>query len=384
MNHKTNFLSVCFIIFSLMFVSSGLSAGTYALGTGGSDSTLVSADGPYVWYQADGSTRIISVNPQGVLKDTVYQILPEDFSLSVTDSKGEYSFQVPLHLIQRPSWKYRQPEKVFVMSDPHGRLDCVVSLLKGNGVIDDDLNWNYGTNHLMIIGDIFDRGDDVPQIFWLVYKLEQEAAQAGGCVSFLLGNHEPMVLANDLRYCTEKYHKLADKLGVSYAQLFGADTELGRWLAVRNTMQVIGKNLYVHAGLGQEFYERNLSIPTVNEEMSRALFMSKKERKQLSELTAFLYGNSGPIWYRGLVRDAEKYHPISSDTLKRILKRYKVKRLIVGHTIFEDVSTFYNERVIDVNVNNVKNRDKRLGRGLLIEGKKYMIVGDEGVQRELD
>ena len=38
----------------------------------------------------------------------------------------------------------------------------------------------------MVIGDIFDRGKDVPQIFWLFYKLEDEAAKAGGTVSFLL------------------------------------------------------------------------------------------------------------------------------------------------------------------------------------------------------
>ena len=70
-----------------------------------------------------------------------------------------------------------------------------------------------------------------------------------------------------------------------------------------NTMQIIGTDLYVHAGLGKLFYDKDLNIPTVNEEMSRALFMSKKERKALSTLTDFLYGNDGPIWYRGLVRE---------------------------------------------------------------------------------
>ena len=62
---------------------------------------------------------------------------------------------------------------------------------------------------------------------------------------------------------------------------------------------MIGNDLYVHAGLGKDFYDKNLSIPTVNEEMSKGLFMTKKERKALSPLTAFLYGNSGPIWHRG-------------------------------------------------------------------------------------
>lgn len=379
MGQKLNYSLFSLHLIFFVSMSSGIFAGTHV----STDSILVSADGPYVWYQDDGSTRIITVNSQGELKDTIYQVLPDDFVLSVTSSKGKYSFQVPLHSIERPSWKYKQPQKVFIMSDPHGQLDCVVSLLQGNGVIDENLNWNYGSNHLMIIGDIFDRGDDVTQIFWLVYKLEQEAALAGGCVSFLLGNHEPMVLANDLRYCTPKYHALAERLGIPYSQLFGDNTELGRWLATRNTMQIIGKDLYVHAGLSEEFYKWNLSIPTVNEEISRALFMGKKERKVLSELTAFLYGNSGPIWYRGLVRNKEKYNPISGETLKQTLKRYKVKRIIVGHTIFDDVSTFYDKKVIDVNVNNVKNRDQGLGRGLLIENNRYLIVGDDGIQRKL-
>lgn len=104
----------------------------------------------------------------------------------------------------------------FVMSDPHGRLDCVISLLQGNHIIDKDYKWSFGKNHLMIIGDIFDRGKDVPQIFWLFYKLEEEAAKAGGHVSFMLGNHEPMVLANDLRYTKEKYKILAEKLKMKY------------------------------------------------------------------------------------------------------------------------------------------------------------------------
>lgn len=64
---------------------------------------------------------------------------------------------------------------------------------------------------------------------------------------------------------------------------------------------MIGNDLYVHAGLGKDFYDKNLSIPTVNEEMSKGLFMTKKERKELSPLTAFLYGNTGPSgiadWY---------------------------------------------------------------------------------------
>lgn len=326
---------------------------------------------------------MISVNKKLKIEDKTYTKLSKNYSFRVTDHKGNNSFKVRLHSIERPEWKYDKPEKTFVMSDPHGRLDCVISLLQGNGVIDKKLRWNFGRNHLVIIGDVFDRGKDVPQIFWLFYKLEEEAAKAGGHVSLLLGNHEPLVMANDLRYTKDKYKVLAKRLGMKYPQLVGSNTELGRWLGTRNTMQIIGDGLYVHAGLSKAFYDKNLEIPFVNQEMSKALFMTKKERKALSPLTAFLYSNDGPIWYRGLVRKEAKYKPLSTDSLQMVLDRYQVKRLLIGHTIFKDISTFYNGKVIDVNVDNKENRNKRRGRAVLIEGNTYYVVGDNGKMRKL-
>ena len=202
-------------------------------------------------------------------------------------------------------------------------------------------------------------------------------------MSFLLGNHEPLVTSNDLRYTKDKYKILAQKLEMKYPQLFGPNTELGRWLATRNTMQIIGNDLYVHAGLSKAFYDKNLDIPFVNKEMSKGLFMTKKERKALSPLTAFLYSDDGPIWYRGLVSKESKHKPLPKDSLQMILDRYQVKHLIVGHTIFKDISTFYQGKVIDVNVDNKKNRKKRCGRAVLIENDTYYVVGDEGKLRKL-
>lgn len=381
---KTRFFRLFLSTLVLVLLSSGMHAGTYHSEDKKKDKKeKLSGDGPYILYQSDGSTRVISVNRKGLITDKTYATLPKDFSFRVTDHKGRYPFDVKLHSLKRPAWKYDRPEKVFVMSDPHGRLNCVISLLQGNGVINDKYQWTFGSNHLVIIGDVFDRGKDVLQIFWLFYKLEDEASKAGGRVSFLLGNHEALVLSNDLRYTKDKYKWLAKKLGKEYPQLFGTDTELGRWLATHNTMQIIGSDLYVHAGLGKLFYDKKLSIPLVNKEMSKALFMSKKERRALSPLTAFLYGNEGPIWYRGLVREDPKYKPLAQDSLQMILDRYKVKHIIVGHTIFKDISTFYSGKVIGVNVDNKENQKKGRGRALLINNDAYYAVGDKGIQRRL-
>lgn len=343
----------------------------------------LTADGPYILRQADGSTRIIAVNPAGNIEDSVFKLLPEDFTFKVCSHDKKHSFHVTLHPIERPAWCHNQPEKTFVMSDPHGNLDCVISLLQGNGIIDDNYHWQYKNNRLVVIGDVFDRGKDVVQIFWLLYQLEKEAEEAGGHLDFILGNHEPMVLMNDLRYTENKYKLLADTLNMKYPELFAPNTELGKWLCTRNTMQTVGRNLFVHAGLSKEFFEKGLTIPTVNEQMSLGLYKKKAERKEASPLIYFLFGSKGPIWYRGMVKKEEKYNPLSADTLQLILEKYDVDRIIVGHTIFKDISTFYNKKVIAVNVDNPINRKKKRGRAILITRNCIFVVGDKGIIREI-
>ena len=250
------------------------------------------ADGPYIMYQEDGSVRMVSVTPEGRIVDTILASLPEDYGFTVVSSDQEHCFDVSLHPVERPDWKTEQPDRIFVTSDPHGNIDCFISLLQGNGVIDADCNWSFGTNQLVVIGDVFDRGNDAVQILWLIYQLEAEAAQAGGRVDYLLGNHEPMVLMNDLRYAKPKYTQLADTLGMKYADLLSPSSELGRWLSVRNTMQMSGRCLFVHAGLSSDFYRQNLDIPFVNEQVSAGLYKTKAERNTFSWAAAVLCGTA--------------------------------------------------------------------------------------------
>lgn len=165
----------------------------------------LSIDGPYLLKADDGSMRAISVDGKGRLLDKHYKSIPTTFSFEVFSDNGERLFPVTIHSVSRPKWKDVQPEKTFVLSDPHANWSCFASLLKAGKVIDADYNWIFGANQLVIIGDVFDRGVDVLPIYWLIYKLEKEAEDAGGKVTFLIGNHETMVLGNDLRYVKKKY-----------------------------------------------------------------------------------------------------------------------------------------------------------------------------------
>ncbi|MNY17572.1 hypothetical protein D3C86_1508960 [compost metagenome] len=213
-------------------------------------------------------------------------------------------------------------------------------------------------------------------IFWLIYKLEYEADQAGGKVHFLLGNHEEMILRGNYKYAQDKYKILADSLGKDYRDFWAANTELGKWLQIKNTMEKIGDHLFVHAGLSRTMLDPAWTIPAVNDSVRNVLFRTKEER-QKSVAGTFLFGSEGPLWYRGMVRQEEKYHPLSEEEFSQILQNYNVTKIYVGHTIFPDITAFYKGRVIAVNVNNESNRTKGTGRGILINGDKTFVIYDD-------
>lgn len=157
-NVRNRFIGLLLSLSALVLISSSGTPATNYLPEEKKESrkenAALSIDGPYILYRPDGSARVISVDKDKNVIDRTYETLPEDFSFRVTDHNGDYPFEVRRHPVCRPEWKAPRSEKVFVMSDPHGRMDCVVSLLRGNGVIDENLHWSFGGNHLVIIGDI--------------------------------------------------------------------------------------------------------------------------------------------------------------------------------------------------------------------------------------
>lgn len=373
-----------FIISTLCLLSFGLGAKCSLPAEDDYKNAVLTADGPYIVYDSLGSgATITTVTPKGKIVQKYVKAMPSDYKFKVYTSDNKYSFDVQLHHVQRPAWNHAMPSRMLVTSDPHANFDCLFNLLSGNGVIDGKCNWTYGNGHLVLIGDVMDRGDDATAIFWLLYKLEAQAAEQGGAVHYVMGNHEPLVLMNDNRYTNGKYLKLADSLGVPYNHFFSQRSELGRWITSHNTIEKIGENVIVHAGLSTDLYDSHLTIEEVNALMPAGLYKRKADRKKTGGLVYMLHGSYGPVWYRGLVREEAKYRPMPADSLDMILHAYKAERIIVGHTIFDDITKFYGGKVIGVNVDNVANRREGRGRALLIENGEQWIVDDKGKMKKL-
>ena len=98
------------------------------------------------------------------------------------------------------AWQYSGVDRVVAVSDIHGAHDAFVQILERAAVIDGQAAWVGGATHLVIVGDVLDRGADSRRSLDLIMRLETEAPAAGGRVHLLLGNHEVMNMTGDLRY----------------------------------------------------------------------------------------------------------------------------------------------------------------------------------------
>jgi len=104
-----------------------------------------------------------------------------------------------------------QPETIVAIADVHGDFDDFVVILQRTGLIDQKNHWTGGKTTFVQVGDLLDRGPKPREVMDLMMALEKEAAQAGGRVVSLLGNHEMMNMMGDLRYVTPlNYASFAD------------------------------------------------------------------------------------------------------------------------------------------------------------------------------
>jgi hypothetical protein len=340
----------------------------------GSDTVLNQFEGPYVEYRGNFAyVQFLDTKNQPVLdsfsvKDKDKHPLAVKFS-----NHGGWDFSVVLQqeLRNEPdSWG--QVDRIIAFSDIEGEFDAFRSLLIANSVMDSSYNWIFGKGHLVICGDLFDRGEDIAAELWLLYKLEGDASRQGGYVHTLLGNHDIMNLSGDFRYVQPKYIKRAAQMKLGYKDLYSQDSELGRWLRTKNIIEKISGNLYLHGGISPKILSLQWSISKINEECrpfyDQALNPEKFKNK---DLWSFFDGrNISPFWFRGYFTNPRA----SQDLVDSTLAFYDVGKIIVGHDIIDSVGSYYQGKVIGIDVNEHAGN----AEGLLIEGKKEYRVGLTG------
>jgi hypothetical protein len=335
-------------------------------------------DGPYVLYRNDSVfvNYIEGDSLSASLKTDSMKLTGKDnITLRInTDLPGKtFSVKLKSNLTNEKA-EYKNVSKMLIVSDIEGNFEALRKLLQANHVIDDDFNWTFEKNHLVLTGDFVDRGTMVTEVLWLIYSLEEKAKAAGGYVHYILGNHEIMNMSNDLRYVQQRYLRNAALMNKSYMQLFGRDAEIGRWLATKNVTERIGDVLFMHAGISQYVNMMNIPLNELND-LVRPFYTDTTYEYKDNRLN-ILYSDFGPFWYRG-------YYAAPKATTAQIdstLSIYGVRHIATGHTIVaNEIKSFYNGKLFDTDVHHAAGHSE----ALLYEDGKFWRVNAAGEKSDI-
>ena len=214
----------------------------------------------------------------------------------------------------------RAGPRVVALGDLHGDLPQTERALRLAGVVDEQGRWSGGPTVLVQTGDVVDRGPDSKAILDLLRDLQSQAAEAGGRVELLLGNHEIMNLQGDWRYVhvgdVEAFGGLDARIAA-----FRRDGRIGQWLSSLQVVVQVGDAVFLHGGLHPRW--AGLGLDGVNQAARSSLLGGPQE----------ILGSDGPVWYRGYVEDPEDEACVALD---RSLRELGARRMVVGHTTQRD------------------------------------------------
>jgi len=281
----------------------------------------------------------------------------------------------------------KSAENLYVLGDIHGRYDELINLLQKSKVVDEKLNWIANDAHLIFLGDLFDRGNDVTKVLWFIYQLEPKAIKAGGKVHVVLGNHEIMTMTKDLRYVSQKELSLGIAHKMTYDEFFHPTRSfLGNWLRSKPSLLKIDQIVFAHGGILElgnvslkEFNTRAydyMEDPIYLEIMKDYPDSLNYSPDRWNEMRNFFYHPESPYWYRGYVL---------SDTLmpelKSMLNKYQSKIHVVAHTPVESITERYKGLLLTTDLNEAATEL------LLLSKKKKKFarfkIDSQGIKTEL-
>jgi len=133
-------------------------------------------DGPYVFYKNDS---ILNVNYIKGNQDNGFFLDQKNYSINskipafcyfpLDSTSFEFSIKTDF---KTPKNTYNDNNAILAISDIESGYKTFRDFLINNKVIDNNLNWTFGTGHLVLVGDFVDRGFSTTQVLWFIYKLE--------------------------------------------------------------------------------------------------------------------------------------------------------------------------------------------------------------------
>jgi hypothetical protein len=272
---------------------------------------------------------------------------------------------------------WKDIEKIIAVGDIHGDYENFVKILKMAGLVDDMLKWSGGKTHFVQTGDIMDRGDHSKKVFDLIMRLQKEAAEAGGKVHILLGNHEEMnitgivfrydymspiqfasFLPEEFRvkkedefrqqvqnlsqieansdptlldaYFSTKWRGLMGNDGLQKLYVNTFNKNYGQWLLDQFVAIKINDIIFSHGGISERY--SSWPLQKINEVLLKELNVFRLAYKRGIDpriRREILYMPDSPLWNRDLaLKDEQSYKKV----VDKILKNLGANFMVIAHT----------------------------------------------------
>lgn len=362
-------LKSCFHIVLLALMPFGLLATDPPI-----DLSKADVDGPYVFYRGKNIVvkSIERKDTANVLRMRQYA-RRDEFLLTcrLSQSGDQFSFQLKSKLRNEKD-QYPMPEQMLVLSDIEGNFEAFKLMLTSAKVMGPDFEWTYGKGHLVLLGDFFDRGLNVTECLWLIYKLEYEAEAAGGKVHFILGNHEVMNMSGYFDYVRNKYKENAQILEEDYSLWFDANSELGRWLRTKNAVEKIGDYVFCHGGISPTLADTRLSLNDINR-IARDNLGKSVDEIQDSLARIIFDTQNGIFWYRAAAKNK-----LTEPEVDKIMRFAGAKRMVIGHTLVPDVMALYDGRIVCTDLYHDENLRQGFVKTLYLENGFMYTLSSNG------
>ena len=274
---------------------------------------------------------------------------------------------------RRAQWSQMRAsgQRIVCVGDLNGSFEALQVVLRGTGLTDPRDRWTGGSDHLVQMGDIFNRGSGGRASLELLLRLRHEARAMDGAVTVILGNHEVMTALGNEAYCTVgEYLSFAtaaernawpDRVRRAFRRIYddyppsgpvppfaprldawmvenapgraamrralGPNGRLGRYLRAMPIAALIDDAVFVHGGLTPVW--ARLGVEGLNRAACEAWLKAPAFWGDLSS-RSILRASSSPIATREL---AMGEGPEVEATLAKSLELLGARRMIVGHTI---------------------------------------------------
>lgn len=213
-------------------------------------------------------------------------------------------------------------EKIVAIGDIHGDMGALIEVLYKAEIIDENLHWHAGKTILVQAGDILDRGNDEVMILSWLEKLKEEAEHAGGKIFTLTGNHEVLNVQGNFSFVSEAGFSSFIEAGTPRELAFTPGGQCARYLSRNFVILDLAGNIFVHGGVFPENVTQG--IPAINKNFSKWMRGIGIEPDD-SEMDV--------LWSR------EYSLYLNCELLKETLDLLNAKRMIVGHTVQDEINS---------------------------------------------